>query len=870
MICQLVQRVARSELEPGNTHVLLTALAGVAAANIGGSTLHSTFGLSIRPPNGAQTANPYSRDMHGRLERQWRHVQLLVIDELSMVPAHVFWEVNRRLNHVLNTPEGHFGGLPVILFGDFYQLPPVAGLPVYEQRRSDENANKQRAHVPFLYDGTGQHLFSLFTVVFLKRQMRQAGDRRFRRLLNRLRIGKPSEGDIRLLETRSIATNPPLAHLYHNSQELLTAVHLFPTNEQADKHNVQMTARQARTTGQPIWEIVPVDQQRRRDPDGDAGAGIEGILPERLQVTLGMLLMLRVNLDVSSGLVNGALGELIEIEWLDQLPTISTDANSNANANDPTEHVVRLAPEQMPAILWIYFPAIRSTSALRSKQINGRLVYGIAPEKMPCSDGNGCPVKRTQFPLIPAYGLTIHKAQGMTLSNVVVDLGGKVPPAAAYVALSRAKSLDGIFLLNFRANAIKASEKVIQLYQQLRHGERPHLAPPRPITTRSADSGAAAPTLTLPPTAEAALSSSSSLRGVSDAPCSVPPAPLLPGDSASALIAPSQSLPSPPSPPTAPDSAPLSFSGSPSWAPIGLPNIGNSCYLNSIIQALLSLPLSLHQQLSIASQQRRWRHGTPRTLALVHLLDGLRNAASSPPSNLGGHLASCYTDLAPLCNSYSNVGVQQDAAEYWRTIFATLPPSADVIRRWSTSIVWQRITCSECSETVTRTVPDECTTWPLSLSNGTVLTTLPQLLLQALSDSAARRCCRGEADVQATTELAISEPAPILIFTINRWRGEFGAERNNARVLAPNTLSLPLSSPSFDSLGNASYRLASLIFHIGERPTSGHYIAVVSRSDGWWLCNDTYVCRVSAAQISTPPEYGSGDLFCLLIFVYQQ
>lgn len=89
---------------------------------------------------------------------------------------------------------------------------------------------------------------------------------------------------------------------------------------------------------------------------------------------------------------------------------------------------------------------------------------------------SGAYIFRKQFPITIAYGITIHKSQGMSLDNCIVDVGNTVFLCGqTYVALSRVTSLDGLYLINFDPSNIKAQTTAVKEYNNLRHKYRPDL-----------------------------------------------------------------------------------------------------------------------------------------------------------------------------------------------------------------------------------------------------------------------------------------------------------------------------------------------------------------------------------------------------------
>ena len=182
---------------------LLTGTTGMASFNICGKTVHSALHLPIHHSN--------SQDLQGsalqRLQLQMQNVQYVIIDEMSMIGHRTLALIDRRLRQATAKLNEPMGGLSVILFGDFGQLPPVGDRPLYAPPSNCDVA----IH--------GHSIYSMFTsVIILSCVLRQAGSHpaveAFRDLLLRLRDGNLTQNDWKLLLQRT----PQHAH---NAHELL-------------------------------------------------------------------------------------------------------------------------------------------------------------------------------------------------------------------------------------------------------------------------------------------------------------------------------------------------------------------------------------------------------------------------------------------------------------------------------------------------------------------------------------------------------------------------------------------------------------------------------------------------------------------------
>jgi len=206
--------------------------------------LHHLFSLKVE----RRGANKYSSLSQGQLstmKQAFKGVKLLIVDEISMMSSRVFDQVNTRLNQIMGTPGGFFGNLALCFVGDFAQLPPVCGLAIFDPRASNV----------LLYQ-------RYFLPILLMISQRQRNDVRFAELLNRLRLGRPNDQDLLLLNSRSLEmTNPDReARREELTTSFADAIHLFAKKVMVEEHNRRKIRELARRTGQPVYRIRAADK----------------------------------------------------------------------------------------------------------------------------------------------------------------------------------------------------------------------------------------------------------------------------------------------------------------------------------------------------------------------------------------------------------------------------------------------------------------------------------------------------------------------------------------------------------------------------------------------------------------------------------
>ena len=420
--------------------VILAAPTGVAAFNVGGSTLHSAFALKVEKKGKAINQKLNARQL-STLKDKLRNCQLVIIDEVSMVGSRILADVHHRLNQVMNTPGGYFGNLGVILLGDFYQLPPVHANYVFDVKS------------PHLKTPAGVHLYrDLFKPVFLTVPQRQKGDLPFAQVLLNARLGTLTAEDDVILQSRS------LSFLNENRSQLearLTtdfdnAPRLFWQNRKADEYNTQRITKLAVDTGLPVIRMEAADRGSTTVPlteEPDLTGGLMG----QLDVIVGMPILLRSNINVADGLYNGARGRIAEITPPESDVTTSSSSSSSPHA---------------PSSVFVHFEDPKVGARAIRKEIGGRPAVQIDPITVGY-EYQGHQLRRTQLPMIPAFAFTIHKSQGLTLEKAVVDLEGSLPPGMAYTALSRVRNLDDLVITHYDRFKFKPNLNVLAEVQRL-------------------------------------------------------------------------------------------------------------------------------------------------------------------------------------------------------------------------------------------------------------------------------------------------------------------------------------------------------------------------------------------------------------------
>lgn len=462
------------------TRVAVCASTGLAACHIGGVTLHSFAGIGLGKEN-VDALLKKIRKNRKSLNR-WRNIKVLVLDEVSMVDGVLFDKLN-EIGKSLRRNERPFGGIQLVITGDFYQLPPVP-----DKDSSSSNNNEQLSKFVFEADSWEQ---AIPATVELRRVFRQK-DSSFSSMLNELRQGIVSQDSNEILKNQTKEVIPA---------EGMSATELFPRKIDVDRANNE---RLRRLTTKPF---IYNCEDWREDSFNGKNAKLDNLMcVEKLTVKLGAQVMMVKNIDET--LVNGTIGTVVG--FMSESSFSMLDCNRLSGLSNTKlmnfvdqfkEHLKKSIDKELEEQQTIYGvkpnDPSKMSAALRRKHAtleklqsnsenigqlyplvryaipNGTFRIQLAhPEEWKVEDIDGRVIaKRTQVPLILAWALSIHKAQGQTLPYVKVDLSRAFETGQSYVALSRAISLEGLQVLGFSRERVMVDDKVVEFYQNLKSVE---------------------------------------------------------------------------------------------------------------------------------------------------------------------------------------------------------------------------------------------------------------------------------------------------------------------------------------------------------------------------------------------------------------
>lgn len=361
------------------TNVAITSTTGISAMIIGGTTLHSHLGIGLGVASYKKLLKKIRDDK--KLLSRWTRMEVLIIDEVSMLTIELF-EKLERLGRNLRKDSKPFGGIQIILTGDFCQIPPV-GSP------------------DLLFESPIWDLV-VHETIYLTQIMRQT-DESFMRILNKVRLGDIDEEVETILKSREIK--------YHSTDGILPTM-LYSINSKVDATNQhyydKLESEEHHFKIMYKWHKSIIHKEKY-DPMIR--------FAQDLYLKIGTQVMFLINAD---GLVNGSRG------------------------------IITKFVGKCPVVLWD-----NGTEAM------------VSAATLDIEENDDKILSYSQIPLKLAYAATIHKAQGSTISLARINITRIFEFGQFYVAISRVRNLESLYLKNLNFALIKANPKAVEFYKNL-------------------------------------------------------------------------------------------------------------------------------------------------------------------------------------------------------------------------------------------------------------------------------------------------------------------------------------------------------------------------------------------------------------------
>ncbi len=376
--------------------IAVVAPTGVAALNVKGQTIHSFF----RFPPRLLTPDSIRRLKNRRL---YKNLEILIIDEISMVRTDLFENIDAFLRINRNSPKP-FGGVRIILFGDLFQLPPVVA-GEFEQRYLQE-----RYKTPYFFSSRAyKSIMREMETIELSTVYRQS-ERHFINLLDRIRSKSFEWDDLEDLNNRVVREE--------DIQE--GSVTLTTRNDTA--HSINHRKLQELESESIAFHAVIRGHFDSKVYPTDASLNLK----EGAQV-------MTLKNDPQRRFVNGSIGQIVELD-VDRIVISIWDEYEDYKS-------VELEKETWDMIKYEWDPG--------KKAIEAKVIGSFE-----------------QYPLKLAWAITIHKSQGKTFEKVFIDMsGGAFEFGQTYVALSRCKTLNGVQLRQpLQPGDIMVDERIIEFY----------------------------------------------------------------------------------------------------------------------------------------------------------------------------------------------------------------------------------------------------------------------------------------------------------------------------------------------------------------------------------------------------------------------
>lgn len=424
----LIQKIYKDALE-NQRNIAVTALTGCAAILLqcNAKTIHSWASIKNGTLPAYRLINFINKKK--KFRDNWTKTDILVVDEVSMMSKQLFELLDDIGRGVRNNIDHPFGGIQIIFSGDFFQLPPIGN-------KDDIDSSK------FCFESDKWN--DIFDEEILLSKSYRQTNLKYVKILNQIRQGSISKKSINILNQRILNytdTNTDTHTHTHTHTDTGTHTHThtdtdtqktIPIKLMSNKlsvNNINITELNKLQTPlhkfkytskytEPIKKSIRYKKPTKKEFDIEEEYLLKNLIIEKeLYMKIGSQVMSVVNY-TDQPICNGSMGKIIDF-----------------------------TPGGHPKVLF-----------------DNGLKRTIKPVSFESDNIKGFYI--LQYPLILSWAITIHKSQGQTLEKAEMELGSNIfASGQTYVALSRIKSLDGLYLKSFDPNKIIASKKVIEYYK---------------------------------------------------------------------------------------------------------------------------------------------------------------------------------------------------------------------------------------------------------------------------------------------------------------------------------------------------------------------------------------------------------------------
>ena len=407
----------KKHLEPDENideiHTLITAFTGAAAVNVGGVTIHSAFGIGTQQNS---QADNLSCDKLNSYRCKLGSLKLLFVDEVSLIQSNLWGAMHSRLTQIMgiHSNTAIFGNVAIIAIGDFYQCAPVASQGIYSSLLWSDH----------------------FEYVELKLNERQKTNACFSQMLNRIR--KLKKNETMTDEDRTAIEN--CHQRYLNKEYHPEALHLFAKNISVDEHNNKMLDKICKD----IRTCYEIDHKGRE-------IGIEKNNQKTkvlkvLRIAKDARVILTKNICVNDGLANGVIARVIDFIENENKKILRIVIKCDSST------IGRIHRDKCP-----YCKGKDTICVTRESDTNDRQDTELNYRKT-----------TKQFPLRLSWAITIHKAQGITVDEIVISTKDLFGTGMGYTALSRVRTQQGLFLSDLHPNKIYCNEHIDTILTQMK------------------------------------------------------------------------------------------------------------------------------------------------------------------------------------------------------------------------------------------------------------------------------------------------------------------------------------------------------------------------------------------------------------------